>query len=223
MRNTIFVHSGAGGDFTEIIIGTRQGQVKAYVDNEDFDAVNIDGNYVMFKDKRGRPLARGCKDSGQQFIHKKIVGDIPRSSTLVYKNGNSLDYRKRNLQIIDKDGNITELAPPEPPKVEKPKAPKAAKSKKPAAPKKQATTQTPKDPNGVRGKPEKEKRSDVKGVYHHKARNKWHASGFYEGKRWSLCYFEEQADAEREIALFRQHGPHYEGLKRNQKPGGKTK
>ena len=219
MRNAVIRH----GAYIEIVIGTRQGNISAFVDTEDFDTIDVEGQYVMFKDKKGRPLARGCKESGQQFIHKKIVGDIPRSSTLVYKNGNSLDYRKSNLQIIDKDGNITELAPPEPPKVEKPKAPKVAKAAKPAAPKQKAKPQTPKDPDRVRGKPEKEKRSDVPGVYHHKASNRWHAAGFYEGKRWSLGYFGEQADAEREIGIFRQHGPHYEGLKRNQKPGGKQK
>lgn len=213
MKNEIIHHKG----YVEIKIGTRQGVVSAFVDTADFEDIDVEGSYVIFKDKKGRPLARGCKLSGQKFIHKHIVGNLSRSHTLVFKNDNSLDYRRHNLQIVDKDGTITEVAPV----VEKPKSatPPQKKAKKAAKPQKKdaapQNTAVDQDPDRVRGKP-KEKRSDVPGVYHHKASDRWHAAGFHEGKRWSLGYFKEQLDAELEIGIFRTHGPHYAGLKRNQ-------
>lgn len=238
MKNEITQKDG----IIAIVISTRAGNRIALIDAEDFDKIDVDDRYGLFKDRHGKPSVRSGKESGQVFLHKKLA-DIPRGSTLVHKNGDELDYRKANLQLVDKAGNITELAPAKEQTqvdmaievlgedgLEEQLRGSVNKHSRPAKPgysdQPQPLTAADKATDvildAIYDKQEGRKTSDVKGVYYHKHKKKWHASAFHQGKRYSLCYFDDVKDAENEVQLFRLHGPESALLKRNKPKETKT-
>jgi hypothetical protein len=221
MKNYI----AATGNAVVITINTRNAELLALISVEDLEKAQIEDRYGIFKDKQGRLLARSGKASGQKFLHKQIV-EIPKGSTLVWKDGNTLNCQRNNLQLVDREGNVTELQPQ---KVTEPEY----KRHEAREVLKQAHEEVATDYEALEGKhlgdPEKKtgsyaehperRTSPVKGVYFHKASQRWNASAFWQGKRYSLGYFNFQEDAELEIKIFRSAGPESPALKRNQPKG----
>ncbi|AYP68403.1 AP2 domain protein [Bacillus phage vB_BboS-125] len=169
-------------------IPTRAANETFIIDRQDLDKVREADRWGLYKDAKGRKFARSGRDSGQKLLHK-LLFEIPKGSRLVWKNEDTLDCRRSNLQLVDKDGNVTELE-------------------------KQGDNQV--DTIGVDVllallEPEKPT-SKVKGVYFHKAANKWTASAYWEGKRHSLGYYDDQVEAEKIVTAFREAGP--EGVKK---------
>lgn len=190
--------TGSWGNYFEFEIQTRQGIEKVIMDYDQREkAETISGSWGLFKDNKGRKLARAGKKDGQVMLHRQLL-DIPKGSRLEWKNGNTLDLRRKNLQLVDREGNVTELDPPQ---VTQPEY--ATHEVRQVV-----TSQVP-------------KKSDVKGVYFHKHSNRWAASAFWGGRRYSLGYFTLREDAELEIKIFRSAGPDSPALKRNQSKGDK--
>lgn len=63
------------------------------------------------------------------------------------------------------------------------------------------------------------KRSSVKGVYFHKASQRWTASAYWKGKRYSLGYFQDEQEAIDEVTVFREEGPASLSLRKNHSKG----
>jgi hypothetical protein len=166
--------------YAVILISTRQGNVEVKVDQEDLIVAEELGRLVLYKDPKGRPFARADKQDGQVLLHRHLF-EIPKGSRLEWINGDTLDLRRENLQLVDKDGNITPLKQPEP-EVEKP---------------------------------------TVKGVTFHKHAQKWTSRPYWEGKRYSLGYFQTKEEAEKETLIFFEEGLNSPKLKRNQSKGDK--
>lgn len=213
--------AGSWGSFYEFEIRTRSGDEKVIMDYVARDIADEVTRWGIFKDRQGRKLARAGKEDGQVFLHKLLV-NIPKGSRLEWKNGNTLDLRRSNLQLVDKDGTVTEL---EPQRIIEP----AYKTHEARLVAKQAQEESETGITyeegykhamyliGEEAEPPKEKpKSDVKGVYWHKNSERWHAAAFHGGKRYSLGYFQEMKDAELEVTLFRSAGPDSPALKRNQ-------
>ncbi|XJZ25995.1 hypothetical protein ACF5W4_11335 [Bacillota bacterium Lsc_1132] len=196
--------AGSWGDFFEFEIHTRQGAEKVIIDWDQKEKAEAITRWGLHKDRKGRKFARAGKEDGQVLLHRILV-DVPKGSTLVWKNGNTLDCRRKNLQLVDKDGNITELQP---------------QKVTPPAYATHVTREVAKAAQEVAAGTDK-KTSDVKGVYFHKASQRWHASAFHGGKRYSLGYFQERKDAELEVQIFREAGPDHPALKRNHSKGDK--
>lgn len=216
MRNEFHVYS----NLMEIEVNTRDKKFHVLVDRDDQALVSSVDRWVIFKDRQGNPKVRSGQESGQVFLHRLLMPDLPPRATVGFKNGNEMDYRRSNLQAVQGD-QVTDFIDEEPEDLEETPAAEPVEEetqldaalevftpeeleehiKPPAAP----------EPEG---EPEK---SQVRGVYRHKSANKWHASAFWEGKRYSLGYFDVMKDAEAEVALFREHGPAHPGLRRNSK------
>lgn len=211
---------GSYGRVFEFEIKTLAGALIVKVDVEDEDKVRTASRWGIYKDRHERKFARSSKKDGQVLLHKLLV-DVPKGSTLVWKNGDTLDCRTANLQLVDKDGNVTELARPAPEnRDQKARDMANAAILSALAPpvKKQLTASEDfgtLEEQDIKEEPAR-KTSDVKGVYFHKASKRWTASAFHAGTRYSLGYFDQLEDAEREVTYFRLHGPHWDGLKRNQ-------
>jgi hypothetical protein len=192
------------GKHVTIRINTRKGTKIAFIDAADLDKVKQLDRIVLYKDPKGRPMARSGKDNGQVLLHRHLF-DIPKGSRLVWKNDDTLDLRRSNLQLVDRQGNVTELQPKDPNNTYE-ILKSAAVEGIPAAKK-------------IVEKLEPKKNSNVRGVYFHKASQRWHASAFYEGKRYSLGYFQYEYDAVKNVNIFRAEGPDSPLLKRNQPKG----
>jgi len=152
-----------------------------FIDHQDFEKVNEGANsWNIYTDRQGFYYARGDKASGQALAHK-LLFDIPKGCKLEWINGNTLDLRRENLNMVQPDGTVVPLLIPEP--VLEP------------VPEEEPYTHT----------------SDVRGVYFHKVHHKWHASAFHGGKRYSLGYQsdtpEGKAKAEELMNEFRANGP----------------
>jgi hypothetical protein len=171
--------TGTKGEALEVEITTRNGSEYFQVDMADWPVIEQVQRWYLYKDPKGRKMARAGKEDDQVLLHRYLF-EIPKGSRLEWINEDTLDCRRENLQLVDKDGNITPLK-----------------------------------------QPEAKKTSDVRGVYFHKAARRWHASAFWEGKRYSLGYFEEEQDAISEIEIFRAEGPESKNIKRNHRKGVK--
>lgn len=208
MNNEIFL--GLDGTAFEIQIQTRGGLEVAYADMAHGKKLNSVDRWGIFKDSKGRKFARSGKKSGQLFLHK-LLFDVPKGCHLEWKNGNTLDCRSRNLQIVDKYGQVTLLEQPQPKKTYPTRARKPGNTPTPAVPelteieKKVGIGQQEDDYQ------DQPKKSDVRGVYFHKASRRWHAAAFWGGKRYSLGYYDDTAlgkqDAEQIVTNFRDGGP----------------
>lgn len=174
------------GKYTTIFINTRQGKEEVLIDQEDIMVVEELSRLVIYKDPKGRKMARAGKEDDQVLLHRYLF-DIPQGSRLEWLNENTLDLRRENLQLVHKDGSIEFLKPPE------------------------ATAADFQDQPGHKPK------SDVRGVYFHKASSRWHASAFHDKKRYSLGYFQTEEEAIDQVAIFRAEGPNSPKLKRNQR------
>ncbi|WP_332648808.1 hypothetical protein [Lysinibacillus sp. 54212] len=163
------------------VIGTRHGDETVLVDPEDKEKVEGVTRWVLYKDPKGRPLARAGREDGQVLLHR-LLFEIPKGARLEWKNGNSLDLRRVNLQLVHKDGTIEQLKPEV-----------------------QATAI--------------EEGESIRGVYFHKASQRWHAAAYHEKKRVSLGYFRDKDEAVKEMNTFRSEGPNSPNLKRNQRKG----
>lgn len=172
-----------------IYISTRQGTLQAIVDPDQAEKVKQADRWGLYKDAKGRKFARSGKDSGQQLLHKYLY-DLPPGARPLWRNGNTLDCRRSNLTIYTKDGQGIRLDPPE------------------------SNTQV--DMVGVdevnKLLEDQKPKSKVRGVYFHKAAKKWNAAAYWEGKRYSLGYYDDQAEAEKVVTVFREEGP--EGVKK---------
>ena len=95
-----------------VFANTKQGVMQIVLDPEDMPkAEGITGRWGIFKNSKGQQLARAGKKDGQVFLHKLIV-DIPKGHKLEWINEDSLDLRKENLQLVDRNGNATRLKQP---------------------------------------------------------------------------------------------------------------
>lgn len=169
---------GSWGDYFEFEIMTRSSIEKVITDWDQKEKVEAITRWVLYKDPKKRKMARADKNDGQVLLHRYLF-DIPPGHKLEWINGNTLDCRRKNLQLIEtKTGQIIPLY-----------------------------------------KPEIRQKSEVKGVYFHKASSRWHASAFYAKKRYSLGYFATEEEAADQVAIFRAEGPDSQNLKRNQRKG----
>lgn len=87
-------------DFIRSEIKLSGGEVTS-IDEEDFDRINV---YTWNVDKRkNKKYARARIKIGGKYkniyLHRFIMGDIPKGMTVDHINGNSLDNRKVNLRI----------------------------------------------------------------------------------------------------------------------------
>jgi hypothetical protein len=194
------------GKYTTIFINTRQGKEEVIVDQEDIMVIEELQRLVIYKDPKNRKLARTGKEDDQVLLHRYLF-DIPKGSRLEWVNENTLDLRRENLQLVDREGNVTPLAPKDPNSTYEIMKSLSATGNKQA---KELMDKI---------NPSKKKESSVQGVYFHKASQRWHAAAFYEKKRYSLGYFQEEADAVEQVTIFRADGPNSPKLKRNQRKG----
>ena len=168
---------GTWGDFFEFEITTRQGVEKVIVDFDQAEKVEKISRWVLYKDPKGRKMARSDKTDGQVLLHRYLF-DIPQGSRLEWANGNTLDCRRKNLRLVDRAGNITLIMPVE-----------------------------------------TVVKSEIKGVFFHKASQLWNSRPYWESKRYSLGYFKTRELAEAETRIFFAEGPDSPKLKRNQRKG----
>ncbi|WP_433958584.1 hypothetical protein [Cytobacillus horneckiae] len=180
-------HIMTGEHWATIIIETRNGPEEVLVDMDDLLYAEEITRLVLYKDPKGRKMARADKTDNQVLLHRHLF-DIPKDAKIEWLNENALDLRRENLQLVFKEGSVKRLKVPEPP-----------------------------IPKGRHDIHPLKKKSKTRGVYFHKASRKWHASAFYEKKRYSLGYFEDEHEAELEVLVFREEGPDSPKLKRNQR------
>lgn len=97
------------------IVSRVDGEFQAKMDYDMFYEKDIAGveSWTVYKDKQGRKFARADKRNKQALLHKRLF-NIPRGSHLIFKNGDPMDCRSENLQLVDHEGNITEMYTPEP-------------------------------------------------------------------------------------------------------------
>lgn len=125
------------------------------VDTQDVKKLDLAADkWGIYTDRQGCYFARSDKASGQHMAHK-LLFDLPKGCKLEWINGNTLDLRRANLNMIQPDGTRVPMLLPEP-EEEQP--------------------------------PEYTRTSDVKGVYFHKASQKWHSTAWHGGKRYSMGY-----------------------------------
>ena len=97
------------------IVSRVHGTLEAKMDYDLFyerDVADVE-SWSIWKDREDRKYARADKKNKQALLHKRLF-DIPRGSHLRFKNGDPLDCRRENLQLVDHEGNVTELFIPEP-------------------------------------------------------------------------------------------------------------
>jgi hypothetical protein len=187
--------------YSEIVINTRHGQERVKVDKEDLIAAEELSRLVLYKDPKGRKMARATKEDDQVLLHRHLF-EIPKGSRLEWRNRDTLDLRRENLILLHKNGEVEFLKRAEPSYEE-------LERKHMGDPVKRT---------GIYAE-SKHKKSDVRGVYFHKASERWNAAAFFEKKRYSLGYFQDEADAIAEVTIFRSEGPNSPKLKRNQRKG----
>lgn len=204
-----------GAEHAEILISTRQGTEKVLVDQDDLFYAEELNRLVIYKDPKGRKLARADKTDGQVLLHRHLF-EIPKGSRLEWKNENTLDLRRENLQLVHKDGTIEQLKKDTLPTI----APGTSLKDLPTgiyvtAGENQPTVVKQFTTGDTSAEFYEKKTSDVRGVYFHKASQRWHAAAFFEKKRYSLGYFKTEQEAIDEVTIFRLEGPHSPALKRN--------
>jgi hypothetical protein len=112
MINEYMLGQGDGEENTAFIyINTRSGQEIVKVNDVDLPFANELTRLVIYKDPKGRKMARSDKADGQVLLHRHLF-EIPKGSRLEWINGDTLDLRRENLQLVDKDGNVTPLKVP---------------------------------------------------------------------------------------------------------------
>lgn len=207
-----------GYDYHEIIINTRSGEEIVFVDKEDFDTVNMIHKLELYKDPKGRKMARASKDDGRVLLHRHLF-EAPKGYKLDWINGDTLDLRKENLQFVSSKGEPIPLAKPKDFNVL-------------GATTGRLQTQEPNLSNEpakggslaaepINGLAEEE---TPKGVVFHKGSQKWTArlfAGDGSNRRHSLGYFETKEEAVAQALIFRAEGPESPKLKRNQREGKK--
>lgn len=140
---------------TEIDIPFKDISRLLFVDTQDETKLDEGAkSWHIHTDRHGCYFARGDKASGQPLAHK-LLFDIPKGCKLEWINGNTLDLRRANLNMIQPDGTRVPMLIPEPEEEQL---------------------------------PEYTRTSDVKGVYFHKASQKWHSTAWHGGKRYSMGY-----------------------------------
>ncbi|MFJ5716586.1 hypothetical protein [Neobacillus sp. NPDC093127] len=103
-----------------IFIHTRKVGVKQIlIDKEDWPAAEQIQRLVLYKDPKGREFARSDKNNDQVLLHRHLF-DIPKGSRMEWLNGNTLDLRKENIQLVDTEGTVTLLKEPVEESVPKP-------------------------------------------------------------------------------------------------------
>lgn len=185
--------SGTRNGALEVEISTRNGCEYFLTDYDQQAKVTSVDRWGLYKDAKGRKFARSGKESGQLLLHK-LLFEIPKGQRLVWKNGNTLDCRRSNLQLVDNEGNVTELEPTDPNSTYQVIKTLAIQGNQKA--KEVINNLEPEKPT-----------SKVRGVYFHKAAKKWTASAYWEGKRHSLGYYDDQVEAEKVVTAFREGGP----------------
>jgi hypothetical protein len=226
MKNEIIDY----GSYQSVIMTTRTARFEVMIDPQDVEQVSNVDRWVVFKDRKGEARIRSGKDSGQVFLHRLLMPDLPPRATVGFKNGDYTDYRRDNLQMIYADGTIVDLVSEAEIQAREKAAEDAYYSELITLGETETTATTHEAPvidiptvevpavethPAPPESPPPEK-STVRGVYKHKASRKWHAAAFWDGKRYSLGYFDERQAAEKEVGIFRQHGPDYPTLRRNQ-------
>lgn len=103
--------TGTKGEALEVEITTRNGSEYFQVDMEDWPVIEQVQRWYLYKDPKGRKMARAGKEDDQVLLHRFLF-EIPKGNRLEWINGNTLDCRRENLQLIDKDGNVTPLKVP---------------------------------------------------------------------------------------------------------------
>lgn len=213
---------GSWGDYFELEIQTRAGVEKVIVDFDQAEKVTKITRWGIYKDPKGRKMARAGKEDGQVLLHRYLF-DIPQGYRLEWINGKTLDCRRKNLQLVHaKTGQTIPLYEPEI-RVRKPG--RTGGERHVTDPNstfealKNAAEEGITEAVKIMDKLEPKKKSETKGVYFHKASNRWHAAAFFEGKRYSLGYFQTEIEAIEEVTTFRALGPDSPNLKRNQRKG----
>ncbi|MED3571918.1 hypothetical protein [Cytobacillus praedii] len=97
----------------EILIQTRNGTEKALVDLDHEAEARVINRWYLYKDPKGRKMARAGREDDQVLLHR-LLFDIPPGHKLEWLNGNTLDCRRKNLQLVEiKTGQIIPLFEPE--------------------------------------------------------------------------------------------------------------
>jgi hypothetical protein len=91
-----------------IVINTRSGPYQVLVDKEDLPYAEAVSRWVLYKDPNGRPFARADKNDDQVLLHRFLF-EIPKGSRLEWINEDTLDCRRKNLQLVHKDGTVEPL------------------------------------------------------------------------------------------------------------------
>lgn len=176
------------GTAITITIQTRTDREIVFIDKEDWIVVEQIQRWILYKDPKGRKFARADKKDDQILLHR-LLFDMPKDYKLHWISGNTLDCRRENLQLVDRQGM---------------KAPDAV--------------QRLVLYGNAHKEPEKPT-SAVPGVKWHKHSKSWEVRIYHEGKRYSLGYFKDHVEAEQEALVFREEGPDSPNLKRNQRKG----
>lgn len=176
-------------------IRTKQGTEKVIMDHDQKEKIEGLDRLVIYRDHKGRKFARSGQKSGQVLLHRFLYS-VPKGFKIRWKNGNTLDLRRENIELVNKEGEVKVFEPS--PLIEQ-----------------ETSTIRKKEEH-----PEK-KVSSVKGVYFHKAAKKWTASPFWNKRRYSLGYYETQEEAETVTKKFREEGPELlKHLRRKKKHDG---
>lgn len=201
------------GDVVTIRLTTRSGHETVLIDEQDFLTAGKLTKLVLYKDPKGRKFARSDKSDGQVLLHRYLF-ETPKGWKLDWINGDTLDLRRANLQLVNKDGEVRPLA--EPQEQVQPQEPNEV-----SKPKEEATAGGSLEAQPVGGLAE-ELTEEIKGISFHKASRKWTSrpfSGDGTNKRYSLGYFETKEEAVAQTLIFRAEGPESPKLKRNQRKG----
>lgn len=195
MINEVYYHDSEGAT---IVIATRSGDEEVLLDLDDLEYAKTLTKLELYKDPKGRKMARASKDDGRVLLHRYLF-EAPQGYKLDWINGDTLDLRKENLQFVSSKGEPIPLAKPK----EEPKGGSLA-----AQP--------------INGLAEEEK---PRGVVFHKGSGKWTARlhvGDGSNRRHSLGYFDTKEEAVEQALIFRTEGPDSKNLKRNQEKGKKS-
>lgn len=223
MKNEYITRSDHG----VVVISTRQGVEHVIVDLDTLELMKEYDRWVIFKDRKLVPRIRSGADSGQKFLHKLLVPDLPKRASVGFKNHDPLDLRRENLLILHPNGEVEEAFPTvetlEEREVEanKPRPIVAIVGGVDPLRTEHLVRQSMQQAAEVKAQMEEEARTKPKkkgsekkrrysGVYWHKKAKKWHASVFWKGKRRSVGYFDKDDYdlAVRAAEHYRKYGPY---------------
>ncbi|MCO5387837.1 MAG: hypothetical protein NHB14_20940 [Desulfosporosinus sp.] len=107
-------------DYTEVYIPFKGEVCTLIIDTKDLATVSQAAHsWGIYTDRQGREFARADKASGQVMAHK-LLYDIPKGCKLEWLSGNTLDLRRKNLNMVQPDGTVVPLLIPEPAPEEEP-------------------------------------------------------------------------------------------------------